>query len=1155
MRFATLDLVRYGALTDTVLRFRPDAQLHVIYGPNEAGKSSALSAFSDLLFGFPRTTSHFSFAHDAASLRVGAEVFSRAGDKLSFRRRRGAKNTLLAADDKEAALAEDALATFLGSLNRDVFERAFGLDSARLREGAAAMLQSGGEIGSLLFSAASGLMGLTNLRQKLESEADGIFAQRKSQDRLFYQAVERHEKAKRSEKENELKAGDWKRLTNEATDLDRQLLSLQEERRSTRHALDRLKLLKRLEPLIGEIDGDMTALADYADLAALPVGFVAALEQKLGARRHADDLLRQVLAEADRVKDGMDLIHVDARAVDAAREIVALYAETGGYRKTRQDLPRVDNELAGYEATLEQFAHRLGFATTADLVDRRPTDPDLVQLRALAEEGQMLIREHAALELRVEEERRLLAQFDEEGGASILIDPKPYIEQMEALSVDLAAMAKRDSIDIQVARAEANLGEATARLQPWVADLDAVLASPLPDIASIALHRETIDAQRAVCGKAQERVGDLLRQLRDLEQILETEVAAGPIVSRTEIEEARRSRDRLLQTLVGKSVEGEPAHLQESSAALAGFVLRADQLADMALADADRVARHAANRLQQDRLKREAAAAAEQRDENQRKLDGMMAEFAELFAPCGVSTLAPAEMIEWRRAIAALANERDALRDLYDQLAGIRLAEGRSTPVLRQLGEACGYAGAALLPISALADGMRRHLSMLNARWSDSRAREGERAGTKARLDRSLERLAALDVEREEWKRRFSAAAAHIGLASDATAEMVLSALKIWGELPAILVERESRARRVNGMRRDIATFEDKASVLAERLVPSLLTLPADVMAEALHEHAIKAQRAAERSQELAEELKGIQSQVARLNDEIAAVDLVLSELRAELPEGADLSGTLHRLGERARLVERLAESRNRFLMHAEGMTEEVVRSALGDFDRIAADLEIDRLSSEDQRQVELFGELTARIAENRRQRGAIETGTSAELAVFERLAADAEAKDLARQWVVLKLAASMLSSSMETYRERQADPVLMRASEHFSRLTGGRFARLVQEYGDGDELQLLAERQGGERVPLGGLSEGTGDQLYLALRLAFIEDYCSRNEPAPLILDDIFQTFDDERTACGIKALSGLGGTFQTILFTHERSVIEIARQELGDRLGLIEL
>lgn len=207
-----------------------------------------------------------------------------------------------------------------------------------------------------------------------------------------------------------------------------------------------------------------------------------------------------------------------------------------------------------------------------------------------------------------------------------------------------------------------------------------------------------------------------------------------------------------------------------------------------------------------------------------------------------------------------------------------------------------------------------------------------------------------------------------------------------------------------------------------------------------------------------------------------------------------------------------------------------------------------------------------------------MESGIGAERAAFQKHAAEQDARELARRWVVLKLASGLLASSLETYREKQADPVMQRAGVIFSELTGGRFARLLQVYDDNDDLRLAAERAGGERVELAGLSEGTGDQLYLALRLAFLEDYSSRNEPAPLVLDDIFQTFDDERTAAGLHALAQLGANptspassprtgegktgegrggsrFQTLLFTHQKSLVDIAERELGASADIITL
>jgi len=294
---------------------------------------------------------------------------------------------------------------------------------------------------------------------------------------------------------------------------------------------------------------------------------------------------------------------------------------------------------------------------------------------------------------------------------------------------------------------------------------------------------------------------------------------------------------------------------------------------------------------------------------------------------------------------------------------------------------------------------------------------------------------------------------------------------------------------------------------------------------------------------------------LARHEEALAAISTDLDHLTADLPGPSDLAALLSRLRERTRLSARLLESRNRFRHQADGRAEDELRAQLRDFERVAADLEIERLIEEDQRQFTLHGELSARLAENRRQQQALETGVSAEYAVFEKLSAEQEAKDLARQWVILKLAARMLAGSMESYREKQADPVIKRAGELFSQLTGSRFLRLVEAHDESDALQLLAERVGGERVPLDGLSEGTGDQLYLALRLAFLEDYAARNEPAPMIVDDIFQTFDDERASAGLKVLASTAERFQTILFTHEMSVVEIAQREIGADLDLIRL
>ena len=58
MRLARLNLARYGKFTDFVLDFgakqleKPD--FHIIFGSNEAGKTTALTAILDLLYGISK---------------------------------------------------------------------------------------------------------------------------------------------------------------------------------------------------------------------------------------------------------------------------------------------------------------------------------------------------------------------------------------------------------------------------------------------------------------------------------------------------------------------------------------------------------------------------------------------------------------------------------------------------------------------------------------------------------------------------------------------------------------------------------------------------------------------------------------------------------------------------------------------------------------------------------------------------------------------------------------------------------------------------------------------------------------------------------------------------------------------------------------------
>lgn len=133
------------------------------------------------------------------------------------------------------------------------------------------------------------------------------------------------------------------------------------------------------------------------------------------------------------------------------------------------------------------------------------------------------------------------------------------------------------------------------------------------------------------------------------------------------------------------------------------------------------------------------------------------------------------------------------------------------------------------------------------------------------------------------------------------------------------------------------------------------------------------------------------------------------------------------------------------------------------------------------------------------------------------------EGFDATHQYLRLQLASEVLQRAIESYREKHQGPVLNRASELFSGLTLGNYCGLTTAFGDNDKSVLVAIRRTRENVEIDGLSDGTRDQLYLALRLAAIEHHVQTVSPCPVILDDILINSDDARASATLKALADL--------------------------------
>lgn len=1152
MRLLRLDLEKYGAFEGRSLAFRPDARLHVVFGPNEAGKSSALSAVGDLLFGFGQRTD-YAFRHAMGDLRLGATVADGEGRTQAFRRRKGAKATLVDADDRP--LRDDLLVPYLGALTRETFDRAFGLTADALRKGGEELRQADGDAGASLFTAASGLRGLKDVRKSLEEEADALFRPQASK-RRFNEEFSAYDTARKEVSARELGQTEWKRVNETIETLQARHASLERRLAETRTERARIERLGRARRAAAAVDEARRALDEAGEAPRLSTSAAALLSRALDAAEAAER--EAARAEDARGAAGSDVaaVEIDEAALSCAEAIEAAFRDSGAYVTLRTDLPRVGREAEEREAALARLAERLGFADAAAVEVARPTDAARAELKALIEDGRERARASGERAKAIAAERERLSALERTRGAAPPVDPRAVREAFAALGPRLRELDRRDLAAAEQQAEARALAEAAARLAPSVGDLDALAACPLPGAETLAKFRQEADA---IAGEAARLGQDLGRDSAESAKIageLGALVSGGPIASPESIRAARAARRGAWERLKGHLFEQaqlEPSELAAAVAALDAGTAEADLLADRAAEDAGRAARE----VELKRRSADLAAAIAGHEERSAAIEARRAAFEHgwraAWSPAGVAPASPAEMEAWRKDVTALLDRRERNGRRLADLAALDAAEAALRPELAEIAAGVGLAGVGTLGARALGARIGERLASLDEAWREA-AQAAAAAGELTR------RLAGLEAEErsahaqsEARAARWSAACATAGLLPDASLSAAAAALAAWDEAPALIAERDDRLRRVRGMTRDAEGFSARVGELVRAAAPDLSDLAPDAAARRLNDRLTAARAAHARRVDALRRLAAAKASAATAAERLASSRDAVAALAAGLPEGENLRDLLARREAREGLAATLAERRGQLLIAGERADEDALRAELEGFDPDQAPAALEALGVEEARLVAEDRQVYAELAGARATRDAL-GGAGAEEAAARQRAAGAALAQTARDWAVLKLAGLLIGAAVERASAADRSPTLDRAGDLFALLTGGAFEGFAQDF-EKDEPALVARRAGGERVPVSGLSEGTRDQFYLALRLAGLEDYASRAEPAPFIGDDLFASFDDARTANGLKALADVGARVQPILFTHHRALVETARATLGDAVDVIEI
>jgi uncharacterized protein YhaN len=1146
MRIDSLNLLRYGHFSNREISFpvaNPD--FHVIYGDNEAGKSTLLRGISALFFGVPTRTPD-THSCKGPELRIEGTI-SDASGHFSFRRRKGVSGTLLSVE--EVQIPDSALGPFLRELDRERFEQFFGLDHDRLRAGGEELLRGKGDVGSALFQAA-GLLDLIKLLEKLDSEARQLFSS-KSKGRVIGLALEEYKQARAEVKRLAISASDVKEKETELQRAKQKHGELRSQSQALHHELVTLRRIAGNKPDIAALQKLREELRGLESIPALPAN----------ARKQRDEAtlaLRETASQIERLS---------AQIAERKKRIAEL-PESGLYRIHGAEIDAVNTATRDHVHSLADLVKRQGQWNDAiqkadeewrQVWRSRPVT-EAETLRAPYErksEVLDLINEHVRLatELEHAEDQLRQGKADRERlSAELALDPEAPDPATLLASIDQAKSLGDVEHIINRLRAEikkfASEAKRDLRNLPWApASVEEIERLKTPLLATVDRYMqewETIEDQKRELSNRQAHIEETIRAKQLELKGLRRKIGEA---SEAELVESRTRRDRLWDLIrasvfeMRMSVEDarkEAGSREPLPDAFAKQMRRSDEIADSRFGNAGSVAIHDRLAKEIEDAQSEGVRFAKASVDLKNAEDMLRESWTKEWPTLGAAPLPPAEMKEWMQGRAAIMERLKQSREKENE---IQTLEQRISAVIADIRKHLKLLGTApenesLTVLIKVAEGVARDLDKRR-----SAIRDLDRQLQTLDVNKRQARLEECKTKLREWSGRWSPRVSELLLPALSTPDQVAQALIVLEKVFRHLDEANSMQYRVKRISENIKDFEDRVGRLVAALDPALSSLPANAGAAHLHARYVEIGRAETERGTLAAQSVTDEATLSscRVRAEAASRALEMLKEMAKCSDERELDELIaaaERKLEKQQEYDRLARSlidRNavpdieQIEREASGFELDALQAAIADGDERFRSLQDEAVNAGVQ-----LGRVSDELERLRNSQESTLQGQKAEDAL-------AKVRPAVAQYLRLRLASEVLQRAIASYRDKHQGPILQRASQLFSRLTLGDFAGLATAFGQDDKLVLVAVRENKNQVEVAGLSDGTRDQMYLALRLAAIEHHIETVAPCPVIFDDILINSDDSRSAAALEVISELAGRTQVLFFTHHARLAEL--------------
>jgi len=1151
MRITRLDLLRYGKFTDISVALPSSAKdFHLIVGPNEAGKSTLRNAVQDLLFGI-EARSRYNFLHPHSEMRLGA-LIEHGSNALDFIRTKARTKTLQTSTG--SLLPDNALTPFLGQIDRVFFDQMFGLDHERLVTGGQEILSASNDIGQILFQAAAGIGSLGDIRDQLEDEADKLWAKRKSNDREYYIASAELEQAEVALKHATVRTKDWQ----EARALVDRIGEEFKLARERYHALEQeriqLERVRRVAPMVTTLTELDRQLAELGEVVLLPenaADLLANAEHEITIATQSLILFEKQTAE---LQEKIEALHPDKSILARALDIEELSNRRQQLRNHESDIVKREEEIRGLWQTVEDSVRQLGWREEGEdaIANRLPGSLVRTAINNLLRRhdalAQALSTAEETLRGREEEVKTINAEI-----AALPLNEIP-VTLIDALATsrslgEVATQEKR--LETQMVRLKRDLEVKSLELGKWnpVTNNLRKLLPPTQDETNALIKRRS--ELELTASTINGRIAEVNAEIQSLQLEISQYKTTHHPVTLAEVQQVRASRDSTWQSIKTGAVT-----LKDASPSYERAVEDSDALSDKRHDKAQEESELQSRLEQLQRFQQQITELDSRLQENAQALTSLDQEWEVHIKTIGLAGMPLLQVNDWRSA-------RDRVLSVADALAE---AQSSQDDFVESVAHARAALTEAMLDVKPEAKNLNLSaLILLADEVVKAATRTQERhivlATQKIRAEASIpdlnNRVVQAQTAIDTWRANLQNNLALAHLPPDTDIGTIEGALPLFERIDQHLQKiRDIRVNRINMMHRDLIDFSDAAKSLAEDIAPEIAKdSPAQItltIYSRLKDESFATLELARLKSELETAISQANAASSRIVEARTSLEplLRISGLMRndELPTAIEKSDRLRTSSSE------IVQTVKNLLQAGDGLDREALES---EFDTIEANTIPIRLSEIKFQIEEVVGQqnrLSGELNSAETALGKIAGQDEAARAESQRQEALARMSNAVERYIKVYTAAKLLRWSIERFRESKQGPMLTRASEIFCGVTCGAFNRLVVDY-ESEPLKLSGQRATDEYVGVEGMSEGTRDQLYLALRLAALELHLEQVVPLPFIADDLFINYDDGRAKAGLEALAKLSAITQVIFLSHHEHLVPVARSVFGERLNVINL